>query len=204
MNVFRKAIAILTGCFIVSIGVLLLRHAGLITGGTAGLTLTISYVVNLPFSLLFFLVNIPFYVFSFIRMGLRFTIVTILSVTFLSLLTAVDTFLPSFTVPMFFGAVLGGVSIGVGLTLLFNHQASLGGANILALYLQRKMGIDPGKTNFLFDGIVVLLSFLVVGMIPGLFSILSIVLTSKIISLYKHRFVKPVKLQKASVSGAGA
>lgn len=128
---------------------------------------------------------------------------TMLSVTFLSLLTAVDTFLPSFTVPMFFGAVLGGVSIGTGLTLLFNQQASLGGANILALYLQKKAGIDPGKTNFLFDAFVVLLSFLVVGLIPGLFSVLSILITSKIISLYKHRFikhVKPVQLKKKPLS----
>ncbi|UTR05281.1 YitT family protein [Alkalihalobacillus sp. LMS6] len=205
MNFIKKMASILAGCFIVAIGVLLLRHAGLVTGGTAGLTLTLSYLISLPFSLLFFLVNIPFYIFSFMRMGLSFTIITALSVTLLSLLTAVDTFLPSFTVPMFAGAVFGGLSIGLGLTLLFKNQASLGGANILALFLQKKAGIDPGKTNFLFDATVVLLSFLVIGVIPGLLSILSIVITSKVISLFKNSFVKnekTVKVKKPAVARA--
>lgn len=196
---FKKTLAILSGCILVAGGILLLRHAGLVTGGTAGLTLSLAYLFNAPFSLLFFLVNIPFYVFSLIRMGITFTVVTALSVTTLSLLTAVDTYLPAFTIPMFAGAVFGGLLIGLGLTILFKNQASLGGANILALFLQKKAGFDPGKTNFIFDAAVVLLSFYVIGFIPGMFSIFSIIIISKVISVFKDSFVikdKSVVLNK--------
>ncbi|GAF15961.1 hypothetical protein JCM19046_365 [Bacillus sp. JCM 19046] len=202
---FKKILAIFCGCLLVAGGVLLLRHAGLVTGGTAGLTLSLAYLFNAPFSLLFFLVNIPFYIFSLMRMGITFTVVTALSVTTLSLLTAVDSYLPAFTIPMFSGAVFGGLLIGLGLTILFKNQASLGGANILALFLQKKTGLDPGKTNFVFDATVVLLSFYVIGLIPGLFSIFSIIIISKVISVFKDSFVKKekavtLKKQPASAS----
>ncbi|WP_078391917.1 YitT family protein [Shouchella patagoniensis] len=203
----KKVMAIFAGCVLAACGILLLRHAGLVTGGTAGLTLSLSYIFNLPFALLFFLVNIPFYVFSVMRMGLSFTIVTALSVTTLSLLTAIDSYLPAFSVPMFAGSVFGGLLIGIGLTILFQNQASLGGANILALFLQKKSGFDPGKTNLIFDAIVVTLSFLTIGFIHGLFSILSILIISKVISLFKQSFVKKeniIKVKKSTVAEASA
>ncbi len=84
------------------------------------------------------------------RMGITFTVVTALSVTTLSLLTAVDSYLPAFTIPMFAGAVFGGLLIGLGLTILFKNQASLGGANILALFFTEKNRSRSRKDKFCF------------------------------------------------------
>lgn len=44
---FKKILAIFCGCLLVAGGVLLLRHAGLVTGGTAGLTLLwLTYLMH--------------------------------------------------------------------------------------------------------------------------------------------------------------
>ncbi|MBT2573052.1 hypothetical protein J7E26_03625 [Bacillus sp. ISL-51] len=51
--------------------ILLFRHSQVLTGGTA----------------FFFLINIPFYVFFLIRMGVAFTISTVFVVTMLTLFT---------------------------------------------------------------------------------------------------------------------
>ncbi|TES51553.1 YitT family protein [Halalkalibacterium halodurans] len=196
----KKWLWIFLGIVITSCGVILLRHANLVTGGTAGLSLGMTYLFNLPFALTFFLVNVPFYLFSLLRMGWSFTRSTIISVSLLSLVTSLDVWLPSFNVPVWLGAVFGGGLIGLGLSLIFMNGSSLGGANILALYLQKRLAIDPGKTNFLFDVSVVLLSMVSVGVIRGLLSILSIAVTSRIISYFKKEIASRQLAEKPKSS----
>ncbi|MCM3491696.1 YitT family protein [Alkalihalophilus marmarensis] len=186
----KKWLMILLAIVITSIGVILLKHANIVTGGTAGLSLSVAYFLSLPFGVTFFLINIPFYIFSMMRMGWNFTFTTIISVSLLSVVTGFDYFLPAFTVPIWAGAVVGGFIIGIGLSLLFMNGSSLGGANILALFLQKRWNIDPGKTTFAFDFMVVLTSFYTVGFLRGLASVLSIAVTARVISYFKNEIAK--------------
>jgi uncharacterized membrane-anchored protein YitT (DUF2179 family) len=64
---------------------------------------------------------------------------------------------------------------GLGLSLLFWNGSSLGGVNILMLYLQKKYGWDPGKSTFLIDFGIVMTGVYTVGLLKGLYSILSVV-----------------------------
>ncbi len=175
---------------ITSFGVILLKHANIVTGGTAGLSLSVAYLFSLPFGLTFFLINIPFYIFSMVRMGWNFTFTTIISVSLLSLVTGIDYFLPAFSIPIWIGAIVGGLVIGIGLSLLFMNGSSLGGANILALFLQKRWNFDPGKTTFVFDFAVVMTSFYTVGLVRGLASIVSIAVTARVISYFKGEIAK--------------
>lgn len=183
----RKIIYIIIGCLITSSGILVLRHAQLITGGVPGLALGISYLTGVPFFALFLLVNGPFYILSVMRMGWKFTLSTLFAAVVVTLLTAIDQFLPNVIIPEWAGAVFGGVLVGFGLSYLFWNGASLGGVNILVLYLQRKYGWNPGKTTFVADCVVVLTGVYSVGIIKGLFSVLSVVILSLIISYFKTR-----------------
>lgn len=42
-------------------------------------------------------------------------------------------------------AVIGGLLMGTGMLILFRHKASLGGFNVLVLYLQEKYGWRAGR-----------------------------------------------------------
>ncbi|WP_088104540.1 YitT family protein [Halalkalibacter urbisdiaboli] len=192
----KRIAMMMIACFLTSIGVLILNHSQIVTGGTAGLALSLSYLFHFPFSITFFFINLPFYVFALLRMGVRFTVSTVFSVSVLSLLTTMNQWLPDFTIPSFAGAIIGGAIIGMGLSLLFMNGASLGGANILALFLQQRFHMNPGKINFLFDLFVVLLSIYTVGLIKGIFSIISIAVTSRIISYFKNEFATNSKEKK--------
>ncbi|MCL9662554.1 YitT family protein [Paenibacillus hunanensis] len=154
VNASQQAIRwlkVLLGCLLVRAGLLLLRHAQVVTGGTAGLSLSLNYLLHLPFALLFFVINIPFYVFSLIRMGWSFTLSTVLSVCLVSLMTSVDRWLPAFSMPQLAGTVIGSILCGLGLSLLFMNRASLGGVNIVAIFMQQRFGWNPGLVNFVFD-----------------------------------------------------
>lgn len=186
----RKLLFIALSCFLTACGLVILKHSHAVTGGTAGLALNLSYLLSAPFSYLFFAINIPFYVFSFLRMGKRFTLYTIFSVTLLSVFSGLDSFLPAFEVPILLGAVIGGAAAGLGLTLLFMNGASLGGSNILALFLQKRFKLDPGKINFAFDCFVVLTSLGSIGWVKSGYSVLSIAITSFIISYFKAKIAE--------------
>jgi len=183
----KRSFYIVLGCLLTSIGTIILQHAHVMTGGTAGLSLILSYMLDIPFGAVFFLINIPFYVLAVRVMGWSFTVATLVSVTLVSFMTGLDRLLPSFSIPMPVGAVLGGAIIGFGISMLFMNRTSLGGTNILALILQKKLNWNPGKLNFTFDFLVVCFGFYSVGVVQGLLSILSIAITSSVISYFKSK-----------------
>ncbi|MDR4433387.1 YitT family protein [Bacillus tequilensis] len=201
----KRILLILTACLMTSAGVLTLRHSHVLTGGTAGLSLSLTYLFHSPFAIIFFLINIPFYVFSFVRMGIKFTLSTVFAVTALTLFTSADHWLPSVSFSPLAGSICGGALIGFGLSLMFYHQASLGGANILALFLQKRCGWNPGAVNFLFDFGVVLAGIFSVGLLRGIFSLVSIAVTGLIVGFFKNKIkgsysLKPALLQNIANS----
>ncbi|MCM3537489.1 YitT family protein [Priestia endophytica] len=191
----KRIFSILLACLLTGTGVIILNHSHVVTGGTAGLSLSLAYLSDAPFTILFFLINIPFYIFSFFKMGMKFTVTTICAVTLLSLITAVNPFLPYFEVPSILGAVIGGAVIGLGLSFLFINGASLGGFNIITLYFQKRFQLNPGKVNFLLVFAVVLLSMYSIGIFKGLCSVASIAVTSFIIGYFKRQIAASSKEQ---------
>jgi uncharacterized membrane-anchored protein YitT (DUF2179 family) len=154
--------ALVTGTLFVALGVVMFSHAGLLTGGTAGIAFLIhyAYAADISFSLAFFAVNLPFYIFAWRRMGAAFTLKTFAAVALLSLFTH---FLPHglafehLSPPL--AAVLGGLLCGTGMLILFRHRASLGGLNVLVLYLQERLGWRAGKVQMAIDSLIVLGAF---------------------------------------------
>ncbi|MFX3635834.1 MAG: YitT family protein [Candidatus Pristimantibacillus sp.] len=199
-EMIRKWLHIAIGCFVTTGGLLILKHSHIVTGGTAGLSLSLSPQLHVQFHYLFALLNLPFFIFSYFYMGKSFTITTVLAIGIVSLLSAVDNILPAVAIPPLLGAIIGGAFIGAGITTLFRNGASLGGATILAIYLHNNHRINPGITNLIFDLLVVLTSLSVISMTNGLLSALSIAVTSSVLSFYKRR--KNRAEQTAAVSPA--
>ena len=144
--------ALATGTLFVALGITLFGHAGMVTGGTAGIAFVAHYAAGWPFGLVFFVLNLPFYALAWRRLGARFTVKTFAAVGLLALLSAL---LPQWIVlqqvhPLF-AAVGGGLLCGAGFLILFRHQASLGGLNVLVLWLQERRGWRAGKVQMGID-----------------------------------------------------
>ena len=69
-------------------------------------------------------------------------------------------------------AVLGGLLLGSGCLFLARHRASLGGATIVSLYLQRARGWRAGMVQMGMDCTIVLLAFCVTDWQHVLWSVL--------------------------------
>ena len=155
--------ALLTGTLFVAMGVVMFGHSGLLTGGTAGIAFLIHYATGWNFGLIFFAINLPFYGLAWKRMGQAFTLKTFAAVGLLSVFVNLLPQLVSFmALSVIFTAVMGGLLMGTGMLMLFRHKASLGGFNVLVLYLQERFGWRAGRIQMALDCAIVLASFALV------------------------------------------
>lgn len=162
-TLFEDAQAIFTGTLFVSLALILFAQVGLMTGGTAGAAFVLHYATDIGLGKLFFLINLPFYWFSWTRMGREFTIKTFISIALLSLMTEFSPQLFAIErIQPVYAAILGGLLLGSGCLFLARHRASLGGVTILSLYLQRSRGWRAGKVQMAVDSVIVLAALTVV------------------------------------------
>jgi len=177
-------IAIVIGTTLMAIGITLYRSVLLVTGSTAGLALLLDYATGVGFGVLFFVINLPFYVLALWRMGWPFTLKTIGAVGLLSLLSGlVPQWLVVGYVDPLFAALAGGGLMGLGILLLFRHKASVGGINILALYLQENFGIRAGYFQLAVDAVILVSALFVVPADRVLLSLLGAVMLNLIIAM---------------------
>ena len=176
------------GVFLAGTGVRLLTTLGFITGQTAGIAVIISYLSGYPFGVVFFLVNVPFYVLAWKRLGPVFTIKSLISVTILSVLTV---FIPqgmTFShIDPVLGAVTFGALTGVGLLVLFRHNGSLGGLGVVALLIQDTTGFKAGWVQLIFDGCLFGVAFFLFDPAIVLYSLIGAVVMNLIIAINHRR-----------------
>lgn len=180
----EDGLAMLIGTFILSFAMTLLQQAGIMTGGTAGLSLLIHYITDLKFGILFFLINIPFYYFAYQKMGMALVIKTFIAVALLAGFTEI---IPHFfhlsSVNPIYATIFANVLMGVSFLILFRHRSSLGGVNLLALYLQERFKIPAGKVQMAIDVVILLTSLFFVDWQLILVSILGAIILNSIILL---------------------
>ena len=179
--------ALLIGTLFVAMGVVLFRHAGLLTGGTAGLAFLVHYATGWNFSLVFFAINLPFYGLAWKRLGPVFAVKTFLAVGLLAVLAQwVPQWIEIGALNTGFASVAGGLLTGTGMLMLFRHRASLGGFNVLVLYLQERFGWRAGNIQMAMDCAIVVAAFSVVDVSQIAWSVLGAVVLNLTLAI-NHR-----------------
>lgn len=172
-TLFEDVQALLTGTLLVSLGVALLGEARLITGGTVGIAFLLHYLTGIGFGKLFFAINLPFYWLALRKMGWRFTLKTFAAIGVLSLLSeGLPRVISLERLDPVYAALMGGLLCGVGLLVLFRHKASLGGLNVLVLWLQERFGLRAGYVQLGLDAAILLLAIPMISLQAALISLL--------------------------------
>jgi uncharacterized membrane-anchored protein YitT (DUF2179 family) len=188
-------VAMLVGTMLISFGLALYKQVGILTGGTAGMSFLLHYASGYAFGAVFFVLNLPFYILSIRRMGRSFTLRTFAGVALISAfaelharLLHADAASGNYfaSVNPFYIAVIGGLIMGVGFLVLFRHRTSLGGTNIVALYLQQRYGIRAGLVLMGTDVCIVLCALLVVAPERVAASVVGVVTINLLIAM-NHR-----------------
>lgn len=183
----EDVMAFLLGTLIAALGVTLYSEALLATGGTMGLSLLLQRITDWNFALVFFVINLPFYALSLLRMGWRTTLRTFIAVSLVSLFAKLTpSWIDVSTLDPIYAAIVGGGLTGVGLLMLFRHRASLGGLTILALYLQDRGVMRAGYFQLCIDALILLLACFVLPWDKVLLSLAGAAVLNLVIAL-NHR-----------------
>ena len=186
-SLFEDIQALVSGTLLFAFAIVLFRQAGLLTGGTAGLAFLGHYASGISFGLLYFLINIPFYIFGLLALGKAFTLKTFAAVALLSLYSEV---LPRWihieSIHPVFAAIIGGLLAGAGLLMLVRHRASLGGLGVMAIYLQKKRGWSAGTLQMIADGFIVCGALAIVDPLRVALSILGALVLNMVLAI-NHR-----------------
>lgn len=156
----RRTLGSIFGAFLYAAGInLFVVPAGLYTGGVMGIcqvirTLLIDYF-HLSFGsldiagIIYYLINIPIFILAFARMGKRFFVKTLVTVTAMSGFIAIIPTAPVVEDVMA-AAVVGAIISGAGVGIVLRMGSSGGGMDVVGVLLTLwKKDFSVGKVNLL-------------------------------------------------------
>lgn len=183
-SLFDDVQAILLASLFMSFGVALFTQQEFLIGGTAGVAFLGSYASSWSFGQLFFVINIPFYGLALWRLGWFFTLKTFVAVGLVSILSdwipqwiVIDSSIP------LFAAIFGGSMMGAGLLMLFRHKASLGGLNILSLYLSKYHNVNAGLFQMVVDVVIIILAIYIVDIWATIYSVIAAICMNAVLAI---------------------
>lgn len=147
-----------SGIFAVAAKAIIYQH-NFILGGLFGVALLINYVIDVVSpGVLYFLLNVPLFIFSLVKVSRRFFLYSLYSTVVATVFYELVDF--SFTIDnQLYAAVAGGVLSGFGAGIILRSLGSGGGLDIMAILLYQKYSLGIGKFHFMFNCALFSLAF---------------------------------------------
>ena len=177
---YRMIVAVILGCSVYTFGVMafILPYRFPDAGVTGiGVLLNYQFGISLPFTIA--VGNLLLLVWAWKELSPRIVVWTVIGVgliTFLMHLMEGITFIE--TDQRLLVALIGGAIKGYGGGITLRHGLSMGGTDIVILYLRKKYGIEVGKYSFYINMSIILASAFIVGIENAMFGLVSIYASS--------------------------
>ena len=154
----KKIVICILGAFLYAAGInLFVVPAGLYTGGLVGISQVIRTILTAGLGmdfgsfdvagLIYYIINIPIFIIAFTRMGRKFFLKTLVTVTAITFFMSV---IPARVIveDIMAACVVGGIVSGVGIGIVLRTGASSGGMDVIGVLLTRwKRDFSVGKVN---------------------------------------------------------
>ena len=185
---FSEGIQITIGIILASIGLkAFLLPNGFLDGGVTGIAILISELFIINISLLLFAVSIPFLLLAWQNLTKQIFFNSLISISSLAFIIHFENF-NSITEDKLLIAIFGGLFLGAEIGLAIKNGAVLDGSEILGIYINKKFGIAIGKVILLFNVVLFGVTALLLSIEIAMYSILTFLITAKIIDLMIEGF----------------
>ena len=151
MKYILRALGLAFGALIYTIGLdVFLVPNHVIDGGVVGIALMAAQVTGISFSVFIIVLNIPFFIFGYKKIGAFFTASSLFSILCLS---GWSNFIhyERVTSDPFLSTIYGGIIIGLGVGLIIRWGGSLDGTEVLAIIADRRTPFSVGETIMFFN-----------------------------------------------------
>lgn len=192
--------AVITGCALETF----LVPNKIIDGGIIGISMIISHVSKFNLGLLVLLLNTPFIILAFKKLGKKF----VLQTAYANIILALSlNFFHHFraTQDLLLATVFGGIILGIGVGLILKNEGSLDGTEILSLLVSKKFGFSVGEFIMGINIFIYLVAGVVFGWESAMYSIMTYFIVSKVIDIVMEGFnsSKSVRIISDEASAIG-
>ncbi len=176
----------------------------IIDGGVIGISMIVSHITKWNLGLLILILNTPFIIMAFKKMGGKFVVQT----AFANIILAV--FLNIFhhykvTHDLLLATVFGGIILGLGVGIILKHEGSLDGTEMLSLVVSKKLGVSVGEFIMGINVFIYLAARKVFSWESAMYSIMTYFIASKVIDTVMEGFnsSKSVRIISDNASAIG-
>lgn len=134
-------------------------------GGASGIAILLDVSFGIPQYIIVFAINTPLVLFSFFFVKKKFAVLTAAHILLQTLwLALIEILFPDFQIVFgeggekIFAAIAGGLCIGVAIALAFKIGGSTGGADVLAVVIQRKFNAGSVARVIFFINCIIIAS----------------------------------------------
>lgn len=170
---------------------------GFLDGGVTGISILLSELFEIELSWILPLATVPFFILGWFTVSKRILIKSIISVIALSIIIHFENF-SQITDDKLITAIFGGIFLGAGIGLAIKNGAVLDGSEILGIFINSKFGISIGTIILFFNIILFSFTALLLSIDVALYSILTFIVTGKVIDFMMEGFENYVGLMIVS------
>ncbi|MBH0347859.1 MULTISPECIES: YitT family protein [Bacillus] len=190
----RNIIFILIGSAIFSFGIVNINIENhLAEGGFTGITLLLYFLFKFDPSYSNLILNIPIFFIGWKLLGRTTFIYTLIGTFSVSLFLwifqryEVLNLHVNLQNDMTLAALFAGAFIGIGLGIIFKYGGTTGGVDIIARLAHKYVGWSMGKTMFMFDAIVIIVSILTyLSYREGMYTLVAVFIGAKVIDFMQE------------------
>ena len=154
----KHILTIILGAAIFAFGInYLVIPNHLFEGGATGITLITYYLFNIPVSLMNLIINVPLFIIAWRILGSRTLYYSLIGTLSVSAWLWVFEQIPlnlDFKGDLMIVSLIAGITIGVGLGIIFNVGGTTGGTDIVARIAAKYTNISMGRLMLVVDGCV--------------------------------------------------
>ncbi len=157
-------------------------------GGVTGISMIVSHLIPLPLGILIVLINAPFVIVAYRKMGHQLVIRMIYAIVLFSMMTGVFEPVENATEEMLLAITYGGVLLGLGVGLVLKGGGCLDGTEVVAVILNRNFSISTGQVILIFNVFIFAVAGVVFDVDRGMYSLLMYFISSKVIDVVEIGF----------------
>ncbi len=158
------------------------------SGGVSGISTILKGVFGWEPGLVQYAFNIPLFIAGLIFLGARFGIKSLVGTLVLPAVVLLTANWEPWTYNPLLGALFGGITVGLGLGIVFRGGASTGGTDLAAQIITKYTGFSLGRSVLLIDGLIVLSAAVVFDIEKALYALIGLFVTTKTIDIVQLGF----------------
>jgi len=195
-RILITALFLFIGSILTAVGLeIFLVPNNIIDGGIIGVSIIVSYLLNIPLSVFIVVLNLPFLIFGYKHIGKTFVICSLFAIISLAFWVSIFHPIPELTDDTLLASVFGGIILGLGVGIIIRFSGSLDGTEMVAIVISKKTSFSVGQIVMFFNVFILSSAGLVFGWDRAMYSLIAYFIAFKVIDIT----VEGINEEKAAV-----